>query len=181
LLVSAYGEPQATRLGIISLPDKNPEDETAEYWFRMMGSGKYTFGRDVSVLNRNLAFRFGSMSRSYLLAGQLVPDLAFIAAPNSLEASESRRIWWDNYALGRVQSPGTLAKIADFLWAPIAGPDIGINKRIVTIVGGAVLLAVVAGGSGDDDGGGTDERDWRPPEFPDQTPKPAGFRMTIGF
>lgn len=180
LVVSGYDEARPTRLWVISLPEWEAGETERDYWLRGFGGGRFDFPRDLNIVNRNVSFTYKSGLRNYLLTGRIIPSIKLISRPEYLEVEANRRQWWGKYAAGSESSGGNfLTKAGDFLWAPIAGPDIGINKRIVPIAGGAVLLAVLLS-RGDEDSG-EKPRDWSPPQFPDNGKVAPGIRVNIGF
>jgi hypothetical protein len=130
----------------------------------------FDFPLDVTIVNRSLAFTFQSDQSRYLCLGLLEPRAYYGQRVISRKVESDRLDWWQEYSSGREISVFT--KIGNFLWKPIVGPDIGINKGIVptAVLGFFVIKSLTDGG--DDSSPG---RDWRPPEFPGI----VGFR--IGF
>jgi hypothetical protein len=180
LVVSTEEEPKSTRLRVVSLPEWEAGEAEYDFWLRGFGGDRYDYPRDLNIVNRNIAFTFEKISKKYLLVGQMVPSLKLVIAPEYIDIPGNRRTWWKAYAAGGQVRTGFLNKLGDFLWSPIAGPDIGINKGIVPVAGGVALLIALMGGGGDDVPEST-PRDWTPPEFPDPRKAKPGFRITIGF
>jgi hypothetical protein len=180
LVVTRYDEPHPSRLCVISLPDWEAGETERDYWLRGFGGGRFDYPRDLNIVNRNVSFTYKNGIQNYLLTGRIIPSIKLVLIPEYLDVEDNRRQWWRHYAGGSESSGGNFfTRAGNFLWAPIAGPDIGINKRIVPIAGGLVLLAVLLGG-GDDDSE-AQPHDWSPPQFPESGKIAPGFKVTIGF
>jgi hypothetical protein len=179
LVVTTYEEERPTRLRVMSLNEWERGETEYDYWLRGFGGDNFEFPRDLNIANRNISFTFGQAPRKYLMAGHMIPSIQLVLIPEYIEVAKNRQAWWRNYAGGGGTEDGLLKKIGDFLWSPIVGPDLGINRGIVPVAGGLVLLIHLMGGG--DDEGTTVPRDWTPPEFPDAGKTGAGFKVIIGF
>ncbi len=181
ILVPARDDAQRVRLRVISIPGLAEADSRIDFALRGFGGGIFSYPRDVDIQSRNIAFVFGRSPRSQVVIGKLVPNLVFVSAVERLETDYERRIWWDSYVSQRHRHTGLFYKLWDFLWSPIAGPDIGINKRIVPIASGIVALAVVLSGDGAEDARPVPPRDWTPPEFPKACTFGPGLQVEFGL
>lgn len=179
LVVTTYGEERPSRLRVISLNDWEQGETEYDYWLRGFGGDNFEFPRDLNIANRNISFTFGQSPRTYLMAGHMIPSIQLVLIPEFIEVPKNRRTWWGNYAGGGKTEAGLLKKVGKFLWSPIAGPDLGINRGIVPVAGGLVLLIHLM--SGGEDKGTAVPRDWTPPQFPDAGKTGAGFKVVIGF
>ena len=180
LALARYDEVRLSRLSILSLTDWEEGEMESDYWLRGFGGDMFDSPRDFNIVNRNISFSYESDARKYLVTGQVAPSLRLVQIPEYLEIGDNRLQWWAAYSSESESGGGSLlTRVGNFLWAPIAGPDIGINKRIVPIAGGAVLLAVLLGGG--DDGSATNPRDWTLPQFPKTTGRLPGFQINMGF
>jgi len=181
LLISSPDDFQQVRFRVVSIPDFTARDGEIDYILRGGGGGQFPFPRDVDVRSRQIAFVYGPSSHSSLVMGELIPNLILVSAVENLRVDYERRLSWEDFAHRRKRGGSVFGSLWDFLWSPIAGPDIGINKRIVPVAGGIIALAVIL--SGDEGGGITpiSPRDWTPPEFPNPGPKKSGVRMEFGL
>ena len=114
------------------------------------------------------------------MAGQIVPDIKFVGTPDYINVTDGRRVWWDHFVSTEKAGPGFFSKLGHFLWSPVAGPDIGLNKGIVPVVGGVALLAMLING-GDDGGPPAGSRDWTLPQFPSVNKPGPRCNVRIGF
>jgi hypothetical protein len=180
LIVTSENERGQFRMQVISFPELFPQDNRTDFGVRGFGSFRLPYPRDIDVHNRNIAFVFNPPAESRLLIGALEPNIAFVSSIDGLTVDPARQIWWENYAQQIKERRSFASRVWDFLWSPIAGPDIGINKGIVPVAGGIVALAVIIGGNG---GGGAvvpTPRDWTPPVFPAKKSSP-GIRVEVGL
>jgi len=179
LVVTTVNERGQHRMRTISFPEMFPRDNRIDYGIRGFGGFHLPYPHDIDIQNRNIAFVFNRPSESRLLIGTLEPNLAFVSSIDGLTVNQARQIWWDNYARRTEKRPGFVSQIWNFLWSPIGGSDIGINRPIIPIAGGLVALAVMAGGNG---GGETVEpgRDWTPPDFPSKR-NHSGIQIRVGL
>jgi len=176
--VSVYGDLRSGRLRSLSLPEWEAGETESDYWLRGFGDDRYDFPRDLNVVRRSFSFTFRKPTGQYLLSGRMLPSIKLVMVPDNIEIARNRAVWWDNYS-GGGEGGGFLAKIGNFLWSPIAGPDLGINRGIVPVAGGIILLMAVLGG--DDDSGPAPPRDWTPPQFPDEKRPGISFKIGLGF
>ncbi len=180
LIVTSENERGQYRMRTISFPEMFPRDDRTDYGTRGFGGVRLPYPRDIDVHNRNIAFVFNRPSESRLLIGTLEPNLAFVSSIDGLTIDRARQIWWDSYAQQTEARHGFASRVWDFLWSPVGGADIGINRPIIPIAGGIVALAVIAGGNG---GGGEavpPGRDWTPPDFPAKRNHP-GIHFEVGL
>lgn len=179
LIVTSENERGQYRMRTISFPEMFPRENRTDYGLRGFGGIRLPYPHDINVHNRNIALVFNRPTESRLLIGTLEPNLAFVSSIDGLTINPARQIWWDNYTQQTETRPGFAARVWNFLWSPMGGTDIGINRPIVPIAGGIVALAVIAGGNG---GGDVTPpgRDWTPPDFPSKRNHP-GIRFEVGL
>lgn len=180
LAVNTRHESKPTRLQVISVEDWIAGESEFDYWLRGFGGDRFGSMRDLNVVNRNVSFSYEKSARKYLMAGQIVPSIKLVLIPENIEVSDSRRLWWNNYAENQPAGPGFLAKLGHFLWSPFVGPDLGINRGFVPVAGGVVLLALLIGDK-DSSSPSPSPRDWTPPEFPDIRKAGPGIRLRFGI
>jgi hypothetical protein len=179
LVFASFSEPEQYQLHVLSLPEWESGEKESDYWHRGFGCSRFNYPRDVNIVNRNISFTYEKGLRKYLLQGQVAPSIKLVMQPDYLDVRDNRRDWWGDYSRGKEKSVGLLTKIGNFLWSPIIGPDIGINRGVVPVAGGVVLLAVLIGS---DSGPDTPvSRDWTPPEFPRAGKINTGINIRIGF
>ncbi len=179
LIVTTENERGQFRMRTISFPEMFPRDDRTEYGMRGFDGARLPYPRDIDVHNRNIAIVFDRPSQSRLLIGTLEPNLAFVSSIDGLTVNYSRQIWWNNYARRVEARQSFVSRVWHFLWSPMGGTDIGINRPIVPIAGGLVALAVIAGGSNGGDVP-TGSRDWTPPDFP-STRNHRGISIEVGL
>jgi hypothetical protein len=179
LIITTENERGQYRIRTISFPEMFPRENRTDFGERGFGGKRLPYPRDIDVQNRNIAFVFNRPTDSRLLIGTLEPNLAFVSSIDGLTINPARQIWWDSYARQVEARESFASRVWNFLWSPIGGQDIGINRPIVPIAGGIVALAVIAGGNGG--GRATQQgRDWTPPDFPAKLNRP-GIHIRVGL
>jgi Tol biopolymer transport system component len=169
LLVSSY-QPSIDNPFRVIDPSEWKKGRGKPYWMGRFDDNLFDRPLDVTIVERSLAFTFQRDQNRYLCLGQLEPRGYYGQRVISRRVEPDRLDWWDEYSSGGKVS--VFAKIGNFLWKPIVGPDIGINKGIVpTAVLGFLVISALTDGGGDS----SPERDWRPPGFP------GGLNFSIGF
>ena len=176
LVVTTYDEPKPTRLRVVSIDDWAAGETDSDYWLRGFGGDRYDFPYDLNIVNRNISFSYGRATKKFLLSGQMVPSLKLVLIPENIDIPKSRRSWWAGYVENEQAGPGFLTKVGDFLWSPIAGPDIGVNKGFVPIIGGVALLVLLISQE-EGPGPSPSVRDWTPPDFPNAGKVRPVFRI----
>jgi hypothetical protein len=178
LVVNTYDDPKPTRLRVISIDDWVAGEVGYDYWLRGFVGDRFDFPRDLNIVERNISFSYGRAAKKFLLTGQMVPNLKLVLIPEYIDVSNSRRTWWAGYVGNEQSGPGFLAKVGNFLWSPIAGPDIGVNRGFVPVIGGVALLVLLIS---HEDGAGPSPsvRDWTPPDFPDAGKARPVFRIAF--
>ncbi len=179
LIVTTENERGQYRIRTISFPEMFPLDNRAEYGTRGFGGVRLPYPHDINVHNRNIALVFNRPNDSRLLIGTLEPNLAFVSSIDGLTIEPARRLWWDGYAKRTESRPSFIGQVWNFLWSPVGGADIGINRPIVPIAGSIVALAVIAGGNGSAEPV-SPGRDWTPPDFPTKRSHP-GIHIEVGL
>jgi len=169
LLVSSY-QPSIDNPFRVIDPSEWEKGRGKPYWMSRFDDNLFDYPLDIAIVKRSLTFTFQKEQNRYLCLGQLEPRGYYGRRVISRKVEPDRLDWWREYSAGGKVS--VFAKIGNFLWKPIVGPDIGINKGIVpTVVLGFLVISALTDG-GDDSSPG---RDWRPPGFP------GALSFSIGF
>ncbi len=160
LLISSY-QPSIDNPFRVIDPSEWKKGSGKPYWMSRFDDNLFNYPLDVSIVKRSVTFTFQKEQNRYLCLGQLEPRGYYGQRIISRKVDPDRLDWWREYSAGGKVS--VFAKIGNFLWKPIVGPDIGINKGIVpTAVLGFLVISALTDGGGDSSLG----RDWRPPGFP---------------
>ena len=171
LIIPSYQPSAANPFRVID-PDEWEAGNEKKYWMSRFDDNVFDFPLDISIVGRSITFTYERDDNRYLCLGSLQPRPQYYQQIPSRKVEPDRLAWWREYSGGEKAS--IFAKIGRFLWRPIAGPDIFINKGIVPTAAFGILLVTAITDSGGKSGTG---RDWRPPDFPYK--KAIGLR--IGF
>ncbi|MDF1545715.1 MAG: hypothetical protein P1R58_11500 [bacterium] len=100
-------------------------------WQQNFGGGVFDFPRDLMIAKDGITFTYSLGQGRALMSGKLEHMPSFDAPVDYLSISRNRQGWYKEWS--EIKSPGFFAKAGRFLFAPIGGKELGLNRWIVPI------------------------------------------------
>jgi Tol biopolymer transport system component len=177
LIVPTYNEQNHNPMKTISIRSWEDGNRQSEWLFSIDGAEFAEFPRDINTIGRNIAFSYasGGNQKRYLLYGHLKSEIGWDSL-TPLAFNNERTQEWDD--IRKDKTCGWFCDIKRFLWKPVVGRDIGINKGIAVFAGlGFAIYAIV--NTPPEPPGPPKPTDWGTPGFPNKI-NAANFHIKVG-